>query len=534
MADEYNKDNLEDLFKDGLEGLSNDPAENGWDLPSDAVWGQVDARLRPKKDRRRLLWWMFGLGLLVASIWAIRLGFNDEYSVAKYEGQSEVRLDKNANGDTKANRDHNDQKQEGLAAAEEESNISKPERTSGSEHTSEGQTFVVDGQSQKRYTNNQPEVSSNGVSAQGERSGNNKKRNEDITIETIIEAKPFNENKTPASLSNGELGLENLDSIGQYLPSNTEQIPDTLAMKRKIVQTDLLPFLPLKQGAIEYTNEDELPPLSIKENDWITKPKTNLSGFYVGTEVTLIKAYRKIEPKNGFLIPRFYEDEEPEFSLGYGVKIGYQFSKNWSIETGLNRTSSALRFRSRRQIRYTMVDEMPNDQGEFQGRYAFDFNTSSGTVESDIALARSASTNLVENDFVGLLLEGQQNFEYLNVPIIVRYHFGQSRWQLGLKAGIVNRFLQDATFQFESISTSRDGVRLVVEDRFFRTRPLDSAATYQADFTLGAGLRFWVTNQLSLMIEPSFSRSINPFFEGDNFKTFPTIQSLDFGATWRF
>jgi hypothetical protein len=542
MSDNYKKDKLEDLFKGSFDDLPETPAENGWDLPSDGVWSRVDANLRPGGRRRGgLVWWMLGLGLMIIIGWAIFWTTQQEhFDPAEIEHKLEIVESTNTKG---LENDNNEE-------INAEVDLKEEEYLNKSSKLAEEEVVVID----KAVPVESAEILSSKIQLKNEDTGISERSQRTVTTDVSEQRqRPVNNESKTADIPSGQeskgqlndnrLVNKQLDQDAEGALVKTRQkgeekriVPDTdtISLKPKIAPGRLLQQLPLKLQVLTYESTEKLPGVTYEANDFITPTVSKADGLYLGVEASVLESYRTILAKRDFVVPRFYEDEKPDISLGYGINVGYQFSRNWSIESGLNYTSTALAFRARRQIRYTMVDEQPAGGGDFQSDYKLPFETSNGTIESDVAVARSAGTQVVENEFIALSLRGAQNFSYLNVPILARYHFGKGRWQMGLKGGVVNRILLDASFQFTSISTARQGLRVVVNDRFYQKRTLNKVNDYQIDFELGAGLRFLATEQLWIYAEPTYRRSINPSHESINFKTFPTVKAIEVGMGWRF
>lgn len=71
MADNKEFESIDKLFRQTFDNLPETPASNGWDMPSDRVWSQVQTNLRPEKTS----WYNGKTGWLVsASAIVIALG----------------------------------------------------------------------------------------------------------------------------------------------------------------------------------------------------------------------------------------------------------------------------------------------------------------------------------------------------------------------------------------------------------------------------------------------------------------------------
>lgn len=79
MADNKEFESIDKLFRQTFESLPETPASNGWDMPSDRVWSQVQMNLQPEKTS----WYTGKTGWLVAAS-AVVIALGLYFSFARY------------------------------------------------------------------------------------------------------------------------------------------------------------------------------------------------------------------------------------------------------------------------------------------------------------------------------------------------------------------------------------------------------------------------------------------------------------------
>ncbi len=575
MGEDLHKDNLEDFFKDSFEEQSDSPSPDGWDIPSDQVWDKINTSINSDdSNNERLGFWRYlNRGLILVFLLIIGTGLISYFAynqkdVTDYNAkptEDRVLNNKHEENNTilSVQEQDNSKQQFSDLSTETQSDNKKTTLEKGNNHT-ELNNASPKINKVKHPNSNNPSLSNSklpqtsddkkdrtppSLNEQNSSGNNNSKKikelrtpNDSNTPEVtlpISSSKPkdiaiLTENDSPnssnvssedkgkgltsssdvhsmTSTSLNDIELLKPISIKQSIAKVHSASPDTMTLSQ-------LPFFDLKQG---------------QKNPPLEKAK----GFYAGISLAPIYTSRKINIHGNPVIPRVLNQaEEGKLSFSTGLNFGYKISNNWSIESGFSYSKFVLQHNRRKQVRYTSIGEQEVTPGRFQGTYDFNFSTSSGDIDTDIALTREAGTAIPENDFINLMLTANQNIKYGSIPIIARYQFGKGKFQYGLKAGIVNRFVLDGTFQIENVSVLRSDISLVLTDRIYKPRPIKNIEKYHLDFLVGAGLSYKLNQHTWFYIEPTFTHGINsfPLFETPNFKTLLVTTSIDFGFNYLF
>lgn len=520
MDENVHKNHLEDFFKNSFEESADQADPNGWDSPSSTVWDNIDQALPPEEsnDRKPLIWFLLkgsAFLLLILVSWSI-FHFSKKTTTPSKESKENTSISTDlAKSPVTTNNN----------SSSDLSPTAESEQSSYAKDTLSIANITIDPVSEIASKNfSQKEEKKKSIkSTTTAREDKNRPSQDFILNDHTYDNKTVKNNLlVPGS-------EEASNSVIKRFQSNNEATKDTKGLEQ----------LPLKWMPIVYQDSSLLQLDQASFLDESMPPRLDFpkpeKGFYLGVQAAPSQSFRKIKVTGIPVVPRALEDlEQAQFSFSAGINAGYRFPKNWSIESGLQYAQQSVQYRSRRQVRYSMNDERINDQQEFEKNYNVAFSTSSGEVNTDVALARSSSTMLQENTFIPLMVQTKQTISYASVPIIVRYQLGQKKWQLGLKAGVINRFVLDANSRIESVRTLRDGVRVVIDDRFRRSRPLENVENYHLDYTFGFGVHYKISQNLWWYAEPTFSRSITPLFEGTHFKTLPRVNALELGINYMF
>ncbi|MFT5164999.1 MAG: opacity protein-like surface antigen [Saprospiraceae bacterium] len=573
MAEDLHKDNIEDFFKDAFDEQSDLPAADGWDVPSEQVWEKVEEAIHPVDGTDKgIIWWKYG-GIGVLALILMIAGVFYFSSNKKEKGEQEIT--------PVEDRVLNQKSDKGLTnpSLVEQNTSKKQSIDSENENLNSNKEPIIkkeDKNSAASLNNDKKESlekSPKAENAKPKESTSNAKKEllapNDLTDKAAIPLEKNNPLKN--NPEKGDKGISpNKGKESQTAPSKpaTKQkdIANTLENKKSSSPSDLIRGKDKKISAannkdstnansviafevlepiptkgllaeVQSTSPDTLPLLQTPFTDLENKPEDTKSsrGFYAGISFAPTYTDRQIKITGNPVIPRgLKKNEMGHLSYSVGLNLGYKLSNNWSIESGFNYSRLILQHNGRKQVRYSAIGEQMNNRGEFEREYNFDLGTSSGDVNTDIALARDSDSPVVENEFITLQIKAKQNIQYGSIPLIARYQLGKGKLQVGLKAGLVNRFVLDGTFRIEEITIARNDFRLVLNDRVYRSRPLKKIKKYQADFLVGAGISYHFNKKMWLSVEPTFTRSINPLYETQLFKTYPVVTSLDIGFNFLF
>ncbi len=200
--------------------------------------------------------------------------------------------------------------------------------------------------------------------------------------------------------------------------------------------------------------------------------------------------------------------EQPVISYTGGFALAYKVSKRFSLQSGLYYASYGNELSG-----ITSFGGFQN-YDQVKGNNNFEVHTSNGTVytsNADVYLIDNLSDNRVASYFdkgsfdpTKASLEYlnnslRQNLGYLEVPIILRYKIVDRTIDFNVIGGLSSNLLVN-----NSVYASVDGGKYEVG----KTEGLNAILFSSS---LGMGMEYSISNNLSLNLEPTFRYYLNPF-----------------------
>jgi hypothetical protein len=240
--------------------------------------------------------------------------------------------------------------------------------------------------------------------------------------------------------------------------------------------------------------------------------------------------YSRINSGSDALSSQIINSEQPLFSYSGGVSFSYKISKRFSIQSGLYYSSLGQK-----------VDGINSFSGfsqynETKGSHSFEVPTTNGTVfannpdvflsangaervvtayTKDIFDPKKASLQPVSNSL-------NQNFSYLEFPVVVRYKLVDKTIGINLVGGLSYNVLVH-----NSVTTTLNGsIYPVGETKGLNPLSLSSS--------LGMGMEYNISNKLSLNLEPTFRYYLNPFSVTTGSFNHPYTFGIFSGVSYKF
>ena len=197
----------------------------------------------------------------------------------------------------------------------------------------------------------------------------------------------------------------------------------------------------------------------------------------------------------------------------YGLLGGLQFSKHWSIQTGLGFRNINVGLENNiRSFDYTLRNAVTDDNGFVTSEFIV------GTGMKDIVLKL---TNELQND--GKDIEGGESFRielnvpyalrYYHVPLWLRYHHDEGKYHLSVKLGVIYHALMGE--KYGNITSEITGDHPSINRLKFNSIDINVPSTKNNFIELGAGIgiQYELTKNIRVGVDPTFYRSLNPVFE---------------------
>lgn len=540
MEKDLPEDNLEAFFKKSLQEQSDEPRVDGWDTPDPNVWDTIAMTVQPEKgDDNQLLffkWWAIAATLaFLVMIYQLHSSNQQITTLAEQVEKNSAAIKDIDNQLVKQNKDEIDNKSNNNSIAKKPAT----ELSQNSKNTPLNQQNI----------DNQTPTSQTKI-----RITDNK------TTADIISKKHLT--LPDKIISNSDLGSSlNSDNIASTLPANSTAISNTEQQKisnlfpsdQQQLATDLeqnnasidsspidnnsnnkLAFLPVPSRTLQ-TAISTLPPinpLNVTVLDTYFRPQ-----FYIGSRAIFNASTRSLRSKDGGLdrIRRLQEQEEEHSKTTFGASVGYQFHKNWSIETGIQQGKSTIRSLHRAELQFQRNLEQVNPNNDrLESQYPLALSTSYGDVTTDISLSRAQGSAIRDGSVILIGVETSQDINYIDLPLLVKYQGQVGNFYLGARAGMSMRLIGES--QVETLN-----IRLFPEVDFLLpklaqriTTALDKSPNSSLNYVLGLNFEYALTNQLRLSIAPTFTRSFKPVFEKGAVETYAQTASLHAGLNYYF
>lgn len=234
---------------------------------------------------------------------------------------------------------------------------------------------------------------------------------------------------------------------------------------------------------------------------------------------------------NDVLLNQLMASEQPIVSYSGGVAFSYKINKRLSIQSGLFYSSIGQEV------------EGINSYGGFQsysnakGDRNFEVLTSNGTVytnNADVFLIAQGPGERILTNYTNDVFDPEkaslqplnnnllQNFSYLELPIILRYKFVDKIIDFNLIGGVSYNMLVN-----NSVYTMVDGSRYIVGET-------DGLNLFSVSSSIGMGMEYSFSENLSLNLEPTFRYYLNPFNQLSSSGTHPYSFGIFSGISFKF
>lgn len=225
----------------------------------------------------------------------------------------------------------------------------------------------------------------------------------------------------------------------------------------------------------------------------------------------------------------------------YWVKAGKQIAPHLTFETGLGyqqfdriaEHQPDLKIRDGDPVHGHGGPGGPSPGGHEEYDFNYTLNSYAGSMDINLRMSQ-VDTNAMysDNQPLDLKLTTKERVKTLRIPLLLAAHTGKGRLKFAIKGGLIaNVFLQN---ELEVTGISSGG------NRFKRSAPhepiaqKESTQRYGLDFVLAAGAEYRLNNKLSVLAEPTFSKSLA--LQNNNLAPAPSYQTagLNIGLNYHF
>jgi len=267
--------------------------------------------------------------------------------------------------------------------------------------------------------------------------------------------------------------------------------------------------------------------------------KEEKSRWGIGGQFSPAYSYRHLTSGEGSEdLKRYYNRiEEGVFAFSGGINVNYQASEKWSVYTGLYYSQMGLVIG--RVEEYTLA-AMGWETPEIHRKMAEKFylvDHSTGTVVSDNENIKIVNTpeDALYNSIIGRdpsqytqeYLENvnafiAQNYEFLEIPILVKYRLIDEKVGMNILGGVSTNFLVG------------NAASLYIEGVNYSSIRTSNVSTLNYSGTVGLGLDYEILPGLMFNVEPTFKYYLNTFSEKNLIRSHPYSVAVFSGVRFRF
>ncbi len=262
-----------------------------------------------------------------------------------------------------------------------------------------------------------------------------------------------------------------------------------------------LNFMAAKPIVAEYMVNRELPLIALpkqKGKSFSLEAYTSISKTFPNSSV---KTDNRSKVKNGQL----------SFDIGGLFNLG--LNRNWDIQIGVGFNRMVINDAVYADL-ILAREEYNEPRGTYTSLYSYTVITPSGEMIVNTALSNQRvndGRDLQEGDPFQLDLQYQDEIQYFQVPLFIRYKMGKGKYRFTLKSGFVQKFLVDEKIKISSVNPKFDRLE---NDMSNILNSQTSASTTSVDVLFGAGAEYRLSLRNSIHLQSTFSYSLKEIYPG--------------------
>jgi len=224
--------------------------------------------------------------------------------------------------------------------------------------------------------------------------------------------------------------------------------------------------------------------------------------------------------------------EKQHVSLGGGISVEYKTGKRWSIQSGLlysqvdqssGSDGNSLAMSANDQLEFTFF----NNKVRMESSGNLLMNASAGVIEIENLPASVRVSSLLEstagsNELLLTSDEFEQSFEYIEIPLLVRYQLADRVWNVHMLGGFSTNILVGNNVYLKNGNG---------DSHIGKTKDMNHL-NYSA--TLGVGLGYQLTNKIQLHVEPRLKYYLQSLSNNPDVNFKPYSIGIYTGVSYQF
>jgi hypothetical protein len=346
----------------------------------------------------------------------------------------------------------------------------------------------------------QPSVQNNNVAI----SSKNKIKDKQVSLFTrdqkslfsAITSKPVNKTNTP-------------EDYEMFIQANKHRIESSDKQESKYSLMDLLFKKIFRLPSVAVSNSP------LKPNVDKNAAKKKINSFKPFWTITPFVSYEQSgyklnsdDPLEANVI-RHREVNEPSFSGG--LLIARQFTRHWSLQSGLAYTRTQIGISPQKM--YAL--QLPG------GDIAYKFITSSGYayIKLKNGQAPAIGDSITTSDAKHILKQ-------TSIPLTLKYKLEKNKFSVSPSAGLEANFINSAKVEV--------GIDLASNREIVSVNKMEGIKTFYLSAVAGMEASYQVNKKMSVNVQPVFHYAISPVTKNNVVETFPRSFGIRAGVTIRF
>ena len=156
------------------------------------------------------------------------------------------------------------------------------------------------------------------------------------------------------------------------------------------------------------------------------------------------------------------------------------------------------------------------------GNHHYVIQTSCGAIDLYHEPPHFNRGNHRDGDTLNIKTETSELLQFINIPLNLRYRFGQHKLSYFVEAGVAISFVKG------------DVVKITIDDSYTENNERDGLRNINYSFLIGAGVNYNFYKGLNFSLYPTFRYSITPINQNNPMYSYPYYLGVQMGFSIHF
>ena len=241
-----------------------------------------------------------------------------------------------------------------------------------------------------------------------------------------------------------------------------------------------------------------------------------------------------------------YDNQKSDFSYSTGLNIRFDIGKNWSFGSGFSYSTFAqtavyntINVVSDSAYQKVFAHQRPpgggngnrpkpghNGQNPHRppgnGNHHYVVQTPCGAIDLYNVPPQHNGRNHRDGDTINIKTETLESLQFINIPLTLRYQFGQHKISYFVETGAAISFVKG------------DKVKITIDDSYTENNERDGLRNLNYSLLFSAGAKYNFYKGLSITLKPSFRYSITPVNQVNPLSSYPYYIGAELGFSIHF